>query len=837
MNTMKKQILLLSMLCFCAALAAQEKVFQDKEGIIRWKKDKQEVALFGANYCLPSACDYRAAGYVDGDRKMMVQEDLDHFKRMGWQGLRICFWGDFENSDAEGNLIDNDHLDLMDFLIAEATKRDIYMLFSPIVTYDSQFPEMNDNSNTGFAKTYPKATLIHDEKAIQCEENYMKNMLNHVNHYTGRCIKDEPNILFVELINEPTQFPNDISGMVKYINRMCKAIKDTGCKKLTYYNLSQNFGVASAIRKSQVDGATYAWYPQGLNNGYMFTDNGLHFVDRYPQMVDVSLKGKSKIVYEFDAPDTENGYMYPAMVREYRRGGVQFAAMFSYDMHRTASRNLGWQTHFLNMVYTPAKAIGGIIAAEVMRRIPIGKHYGYYPDNNLFDDFRVSYDEELGQLNADDMFYYSNHTPDQPKNIHTLKHIAGVGSSGVVKYDGTGIYFLDKTKPDTWVLEVYPDIMEVDDPFKRGNPSRICRQAIYIERTISINLPDLKLSMPILPGRYTFINNQLAEKEQLAGHDFYMKEKTMNWSVKNLSSEEMTGSQREYFECEVYGPALPEKVYLFLMDHPFRSKRIEMKHTGGFHYAADVDMHQFAKGNLNYHIGIEKANGTELFPAGTNCLPGQWSYYEQESYSLRIVEEKTPLTLLDEKDNWRRIRRSRCQNSPQNTFSPVFVGDELVQAYQLSTPSLEPQSNYLLPCDVTFSHYISSRINGRKKAEATPQFISIEAQGLWNTDKAIINLVDQNGHGYGCTFTLKADMEKILIPVTNLVPTKAVILPQDYPGRVNEYWYPASTRENDGTPLDWSQIAYVQISLRDEIYNPDQLKNKGIIVKKIQLTY
>ena len=55
-----------------------------------------------------------------------------------------------------GHLIDNDHLNMMDYLIAEASRRGIYMLFSPIVTYDSQFPEMNDNSNTGYAKLLPK---------------------------------------------------------------------------------------------------------------------------------------------------------------------------------------------------------------------------------------------------------------------------------------------------------------------------------------------------------------------------------------------------------------------------------------------------------------------------------------------------------------------------------------------------------------------------------------------------------------------------------------------------------------------------------------------------------
>ena len=48
-------------ICFIAlSLQAKELVYQDKEGIIRWTNNKERVAVFGANYCLPSACDYRA---------------------------------------------------------------------------------------------------------------------------------------------------------------------------------------------------------------------------------------------------------------------------------------------------------------------------------------------------------------------------------------------------------------------------------------------------------------------------------------------------------------------------------------------------------------------------------------------------------------------------------------------------------------------------------------------------------------------------------------------------------------------------------------------------------
>src|SRR5437763_6837344 len=118
----------------------------------------------------------------------------------------------------------------------------------------------------------------------------------------------------------------------------------------------------------------------------------------------------ARIVYEFDSPDLRTGYMYPAMARAFRSVGAQFAAMFAYDMLGTASRNLGWQTHYLNLVYTPRKAMSAVVAAEAMRRLPRGRSYGPYPQNSRFGDFHVSYEGDLGELGARDAFLYARST-------------------------------------------------------------------------------------------------------------------------------------------------------------------------------------------------------------------------------------------------------------------------------------------------------------------------------------------------------------------------------------------------------------------------------------------
>src|SRR5260370_36621926 len=72
-------------------VSANRAVYLDNQGVVRWQGDKREVTLFGANYVLPTASAYRAAGYVHGDRKQMIAADMAHFPRMGWDCRRLAF--------------------------------------------------------------------------------------------------------------------------------------------------------------------------------------------------------------------------------------------------------------------------------------------------------------------------------------------------------------------------------------------------------------------------------------------------------------------------------------------------------------------------------------------------------------------------------------------------------------------------------------------------------------------------------------------------------------------------------------------------------------------------
>src|SRR5882757_918416 len=233
---------------------ANDPVYLDPTGVVRWRNSKEEVRLYGANYCIMSGSDYRMAGLVGRDRKAMIDEDVAQFARMGWTALRLCSWGDWENADREGNLIVNEHVDLLDYLIARARERGIYMLLTPIHTYDPAFADQikEPSSNVGFSRYFAREEMGTNPTSIAAQVNYVKQLLEHVNRYTGVPIKDERAILFIEMINEPVHHPDDLAGSVAYINALVGAVRDTGCRKITFHNVSQDFSIAPAIQQSKV---------------------------------------------------------------------------------------------------------------------------------------------------------------------------------------------------------------------------------------------------------------------------------------------------------------------------------------------------------------------------------------------------------------------------------------------------------------------------------------------------------------------------------------------------------------------------------------------------------
>src|SRR5699024_1594209 len=135
-----------------------------------------------------------------------------------------------------------------------------------------------------------------------------------------------------------------------------------------------------------------------------------------------------------------------------------------------------YQTHYLNLAYTPSKAISFMIANMVFR-------YGAHP--------LISYKQNRSQLLNDTLFYYSNSSNLVIHNADSLKHIAGVGSSALITYEGNGAYFLDKLRNGLWGLEVMPDVIPLSDPFAKASPKKKVRAVEWNNDKMEISLTDL----------------------------------------------------------------------------------------------------------------------------------------------------------------------------------------------------------------------------------------------------------------------------------------------------------------------------------------------------------
>src|SRR5215208_1429452 len=92
-------------------------VYVDNKGVLRWQKDHKEASFFGVNYTTPFAFAYRAHKALNLNLEKAIQQDVYHMARLGLDAFRVHVW-DTEITDIAGNLLDNEHLRLFDFLLA-----------------------------------------------------------------------------------------------------------------------------------------------------------------------------------------------------------------------------------------------------------------------------------------------------------------------------------------------------------------------------------------------------------------------------------------------------------------------------------------------------------------------------------------------------------------------------------------------------------------------------------------------------------------------------------------------------------------------------------------------
>ena len=625
-----KRLLILTFICLISAFVkVQGKssstpiIYIDGNGVMRWSDTRREASFFGVNYTLPFAHAYRAIGYLGLDRKAAIDKDVYHISRLGLNAYRIHLW-DVELTDGQGNLLENEHLDLMDYLIAKLKERNIHIVITAQTNFGNGYPERNIQTG-GFSYKYDKCDMHSHPEAIAAQETYLHGLVKHVNPYTGLAYKDDPSIVGFEINNEPCH--SGTKEEVKaYINRMLKAINKTGNRKPVFYNVSHNGYVVESYYETAIQGTTYQWYPIGLVSGQTQQGNFLPYIDRYDIPFSDKVKGfdkKTRMVYEFDPADIMYSYMYPAMVRTFRTAGFQWITQFAYDPMDIAYANTEYQTHFLNLAYTPHKAISMKIAAEAAHSLKRGESYGSYPQDTLFGDgFRVSYTEDLSELNNGKKFYYSNHTNTRPKDASQLVSIAGCGSSPVIHYEGTGAYFMDCLEPGVWRLEVMPDAVVVNDPFAKPSLNKEVVTIAYGAWDMALQIPDLGMEFTftalnqgnqqkgnvtdgiirgLRPGTYLLKRKNCTPKQNWQadsqwnsiriGEYVAPAPRVTDYKVVHIPSATTEANKDLTINAQVVGTELPDSVIIYTDKISFWNEHnsyIKMKRTSGYTYQATI---------------------------------------------------------------------------------------------------------------------------------------------------------------------------------------------------------------------------------------------------------
>jgi hypothetical protein len=453
----------------------------DGQGVMRWVDDGSEVSVFGVNYYAPFYLEYKKLKDRGCDIKATISRDVAHFRRLGLSAVRLhCF--DREISSREGAFLDNDHADALDWLISECASNGIYTILTPISSWGGY-------GTNGFSRIADMRTLASDMTLRKAAARFECEFAMHVNRYTARRYAEDASVLCFELINEPRYFAGTTGEQVaQFANELYDGIRRSATKKPVFYSATWNKR-NDCVPMLKTEGVSGVYYPTGLRASRVLSSTQLHRVQGSSIAADARLEGKAKLIYEFDAADTPGAYMYPAMARLFRSEGAQSATQFQYDPAPLSGDNISFKTHYLNLIYTPAKAMSMAIAAEVFRRLPRGAQFKPSDNEMIFAPFGINAASNLSWMVTERDLIHTASTSVKVPNPSELRRVWGCGMSQVAGSTGNGCYFLDRVCEGVWRLQLFPSVMNCEDPYS-GLPGK--KTIVLADRPeLTIRLPGL----------------------------------------------------------------------------------------------------------------------------------------------------------------------------------------------------------------------------------------------------------------------------------------------------------------------------------------------------------
>lgn len=508
-------------------------------------EDGSEVALWGVNFQSAMSWEWWRSRRNGGRRafdsrhwKSIVDRSFDEIQQMGCKVIRIHLCpGDL--ADGQGNLLENEWLDMLDYTMAECHRRGIYINLALL----NHLGDGGVDAILSAALKEHKWEAMVVPKKIEATENYIRQLVNRKNPYDNdRAYKEYPGWIIAEIMNEPTwpeskpskpEFPDGVhvydewlaahgktdgpntwklfkeKSIQSYINRLDQLLFDERVPAISCWNLywskgpmHQGWEAFDAAAESSIPVVAFATYPgqsDSQNEGPKADLSDRNYLPYLKQSYEERdwqgwlQEGRFKdkkavIVYEYETWHNQSTYMYSAMAKYFRAQGAQVATMWTYYLHENAKGGLNRTvSHNLNMVTTPRKAAGFLVAKKVFEETP--RYVAYETsekDADRFGNVALSFPMDLSAYATDDLVI---HTGDVTRDFVALpripKQILGYGSSPFIHYQGKGMYFLEAVFEDgrfsnRWTLRIMPHAECDRQGYSIVNRERACLFTLHI---------------------------------------------------------------------------------------------------------------------------------------------------------------------------------------------------------------------------------------------------------------------------------------------------------------------------------------------------------------------
>jgi hypothetical protein len=239
-----------------------------------------------------------------------------------------------------------------------------------------------------------------------------------------------------------------------------------------------------------------------------------------------------------------------------------------------------------------------------------------------------------------------------------------------------------------------------------------------------------------------------------------------------------------------------------------------MRPAGAYEYAATLPAAGLKEGPQNVVIAVFQGGTTTTFPGGVPRAPTAWNYSSRTSWTLDVVDPRSPLRLFDASIDAERLAFTRIGDAGRRGL--FRIGLSPTTGRPVFRFALPVDSNGWSPPDYTASLVIADRIRARQETIAGAAAVRLRLRGLGHRQMLHITLMEDDGTSWSKALVVDSAWNEPVVPLADFTMSRGVKLPQGFPGQWNYWVGPAEGRGGSGARPRLDRVERLQFSLRRE---------------------